>query len=491
MEADEPFLSENEKKIVILDVEPPENPRIYLRRQILGCFAILLAVILGSMVAGYSGILLPQLKADDSIIKLSQEEESWIAAMAPLQMSIGCIFSTWTMDKYGRKRSNIACAFLAIIGWGIIYFSKSLETLLIGRVICGLYVGLSGMSSTAYLAEICSTKYRGVALSLVALGIAGGVLVVHFLGTYLTWQTTALVTMVLPFIVIALLIYLPETHVWYLNCNKVEEARKSFEWFPWSQRCRTKRIQSNDGKSAGPKKSLSETLAECKKQEFYHPLMILFLFFVTTQVTGTNVVTFYSVQLMQITVPSLDRYAAMMIVDVARVVMSIVASVLTKRYRVRELLFTSSIGCVLSLFALSGFVYMGQTYPDNKVFTTVPLVFLMTYILFISIGLVPLPWTVCGEILPSTTKGIGGGTACAVNFIAFFVVVKTSPFLFDVLGTHGTFALYGVLVILGTVGLYFVLPETKNRSLQEIQDYFKPRSSKIYQSCDNANAIKQ
>ena len=89
------------------------------------------------------------------------------------------------------------------------------------------------------------------------------------------------------------------------------------------------------------------------------------------------------------------------------------------------------------------------------------------------------PYIVLGlQVFPATLRGLGGGATSAVAFLFFFAVVKTGPQMFDCLKPQGAFALYGVVALLGAVFLYAFLPETKNRTLQEIEDDMERRHRK-------------
>ncbi|XP_017786755.1 PREDICTED: facilitated trehalose transporter Tret1-2 homolog [Nicrophorus vespilloides] len=445
-----------------------------LYRQTIGSLGPILLTICGGMVSGYSAILLPQLEYKDSPIKATKNEESWIASLAPLPMAAGCIFGGWMMDRFGRKKSNILGTIFLTIGWVFIYQATSVEYIMVGRLITGFFIGTTGPSSTIYIGEICEPRYRGIFLATIALGVALGLFIAHILGTFLAWQVTALIMAACPIAAFIFIIISPESHIWYANRNDYKRAMEAFFWLRGNNEASRHELsiifesRTKDTK----KRSWKELLAECSKPQFYKPLMILSVFFTTVQFAGQNAVVFYSVTIMQKTVTTLDKYAAMLIVDFIRVCISICACVLTKKFKVRPLTIVSGIGTFTSLFGLALFVYLSELYPENKTFSVMPLVMLISYIVCISTGIVPLPWALCGELFAQATKGIGGGISTTINFLTFFAVVKTSPDMFDTLGTAGTFGTYGVFAFTGTVILYFVLPETKNKTLKEIEAHF-------------------
>lgn len=210
-----------------------------------------------------------------------------------------------------------------------------------------------------------------------------------------------------------------------------------------------------------------------KRPEFLKPLMIMSLFFVMAQFTGINAVAAYTVSIMQETVgQSLDNYVAMLTIDVLRVIMSALACVLLRRFGRKPLLMISGIGTASSLFVLSTFVIAKQFLPSLETFFFIPMSCLIGYISFMCIGLMPLPWSMSGEVFPLKVRGFGGGIATCFCFAASFLVIKTCPAMFDNLGVAGTFSIYGGIALVGTLVVYALIPETKDKTLLEIEEYF-------------------
>lgn len=111
--------------------------------------------------------------------------------------------------------------------------------------------------------------------------------------------------------------------------------------------------------------------------------------------------------------------------------------------------------------------------------TWFPVACIFTYIAFCTTGFLIVPWVMIGEVYPSNVRGIIGGlTTCAAHMFVF-LVVKSFPLMQTLMGNSGTFLLYGSISIVGTAFFYLSLPETKGRSLQEIEDYFSGRSESL------------
>lgn len=95
-----------------------------------------------------------------------------------------------------------------------------------------------------------------------------------------------------------------------------------------------------------------------------------------------------------------------------------------------------------------------------------------------ALGFLVVPWVMIGELYPMKVRGIYGGLTTCVAHLSVFIVVKTYPFLNQVIEKHGCFIMYGCISLVATFFIYFFLPETKGKTLQDIEDYFSGRMSK-------------
>ncbi|XP_075986966.1 facilitated trehalose transporter Tret1-2 homolog isoform X2 [Anticarsia gemmatalis] len=444
-----------------------------LWKQTLASSAPILLTFVTGLTSGYSAILLPQLKNGTGPIPSDEDTTSWIAAMAALPMAPGCLVSGWMMEKFGRRTSQYITCVPLLLGWIFIACSYNLGLMLIGRFFTGLCAGLLGPLIPVYIGETTEPKYRGFFLASVSLAIALGILVAHTIGTFMTWQWTAIICGTFPVLAILLLTFIPESPVWLVAQGRLEDGIKAFYWlrgYGDDAKMELKGIlDSKKSADNEPQMSLKEKLISLKRPELIKPLFIMILFFMTCQFSGVNAVAFYSIEIVEKAVgKGIDHYLAMLIIDSLRVVMSIVACVICKQYGRRPLCFISGIWTAMSMVGLSMFLYYK---PENM--SWLPLICLMFYICAISIGLVPLPWIMCGEVFPSRLRGLGSGISSATTFVAFFIVVKTAPGMMTNFGEVVTFLTYGVIALIGTTVMYFILPETKGKSLQEIEERFR------------------
>nr|XP_026501685.1 facilitated trehalose transporter Tret1-2 homolog [Vanessa tameamea] len=444
--------------------------------QTLASTAAILMTFTAGLTSGYSAILLPQLKESGSSIPCDESTASWIAAMAALPMAPGCLICGWLMEKFGRRNAHYMVCAPFLLGWILIACANNLALILLGRFFTGMCVGLIGPLGPVFISETCSPQLRGIFLAAISLAIAVGILVSHLIGTWVHWQWTAIICCIFPILSVILLSVIPESPTWLISKGQIEDGVKAFSWLRgYGDEARSELKAIIDKRKAAdlePTPTLREKINSLKSPELMKPLFIMIVFFVTCQFSGVNAVAFYSIEIIEKAVgKGIDHYVAMLAIDSLRTVMSVVACVTCKKYGRRPLCLISGLFTAISMVGLSMFLYWTDGKPTNL--TWIPLSCLMGYICAISIGLVPLPWMMCGEVFPTRVRGLGSGISSATTFVSFFIVVKTAPGMMTDLGEVFTFLLYGTIALIGTGILYFILPETKGKSLQEIEDRFK------------------
>ncbi|CAH1956405.1 unnamed protein product [Acanthoscelides obtectus] len=431
------------------------------------------------MVEGYSAVLIPQLEKEGDIA-MDVSTSTWIASISALPTPIGCVSGGWLMDLIGRRAIHIWCCLPCFVGWlAIALSSSSLTVILIGRFVTGYCLGLLGAPTGVYCAETADPKFRGVTLALISVAMAIGVCIAHILGAYIPWQRTALVGCIFPIICILIMIPAPESPTFLAKVQKIDMAEEAFYW------CRGKDTQSaielkellerQRELCNMPRKKMVDYLRQFQKPEFYKPLLIMLLLFFTVQWSGAFAVTFYNVMIVKETIgDSINEYTSMIVMDSIRLVGSIVACYLLKKVGRRTLTLFSCCGTCVSLFVVSLFCYVAKYYPElAQGYSLVPLTALVTYTAFLTMGLLPVPWALMGEVFPLANRGLGTGLVSMLNYAYIYSVVQTTPWLFTTIGAEGVFMLYGTTCLVCTVLLAIVLPETKNKPLYEIEDHFK------------------
>lgn len=136
------------------------------------------------------------------------------------------------------------------------------------------------------------------------------------------------------------------------------------------------------------------------------------------------------------------------------------------------LLYISAVSMAVTLFCLGGFFYFKSQGVDVTTYGWLPLISLIIYVVGFSLGFGPIPWLMMGEILPAKIRGSAASIATGFNWLCTFIVTKTFEDVIAMIGAHGTFWLFGAIVVMGFVFVIVSVPETRGRSLEEIEKRF-------------------
>lgn len=344
-------------------------------------------------------------------------------------------------------------------------------------------MGLQAASAPVSIAEYSSPKHRGAFLATIAFSFATGMLIAHIFGTLLYWRLAGLACGSCYALSLILVSLTPETPPYLASKGLNSECRKSFHWLRGydhdsekeleilllSQKKQPQTISSN------AKVSIFRPYLEiAKKPEFYKPTTIMMFMFVLFQISGMTVVPSYTVPIMDdVSGGMIDSYISMLMVDVVRFITAVIACIVVNKLNRRTVLFLGIIISVVSLLTTALLLYLRDFgyIPDN--YKWIPVIPTLMYIFGKTLGILPIPWAIAGEIFPLAYRSLGSGISGMFLSIMFFVVVKTAPSSFAKIGINGTFCVYAAFIAFCGVFLYFLLPETKGKTLYEIECHFR------------------
>ncbi|XP_072945970.1 facilitated trehalose transporter Tret1-like isoform X2 [Epargyreus clarus] len=431
---------------------------------------------------GFPAILLPQLREPLSPVSVTTAEESWIASIFALGMITGFFITSPIMDRLGRKKANYFVAVLSIVGWITFTLATDVKAFIAARILHGTAAGLLSTQSTVLLAECTSPRYRGAFLTTITLSQSLGILLVHFLGSLLSWQWTALVCISFPFVSLIMFIYSQESPSWLLSKGRYEEFQKVFRWFRGDVeeeeltsmlRARTMAQKNEETRPNVNMNGFANLKEVIVKKEFYKPIIIMIhsnnlLHFAG----GTLIVNYSTIVITLMMGPNVNAYFWTVFMDVLRILSNVIAIFLIHRFKRRTMLFSTGGLCVFCHVVLICYLY-GSSKGWFEESLWVPVLFVSLLLFSNAVGIVPIRNVMTGEVFPLRYRSIGGSIGFASGSIVMFIVLKTFPLLTDNLHLYGTYIVYGSVLVYSLLVMWILLPETKGKTLQQIEEEFK------------------
>jgi MFS family permease len=294
----------------------------------------------------------------------------------------------------------------------------------------------------------------------------------------------------------------PESPVWLLSRGWVQEAEASM------RRIRGVRIEDSfpdnlqqeleammhSSTRLDKKITWKDRLIFLKRPEAYKPLLITNTLFFFQQFSGIHVVIMYTVIIVQETGVQVDDYLITVVIGISRLLMSFVISYASTRYGRRLLFLVSGVGMALFLGLLAGFLCLTNNKfigPETaKTWGWIPITALLLSVMMATLGFLTLPFAMMGEIFPAKIRGWACGISSFIGSIFFFLAIKLFYQMKNLMGFHNVCITYTAVIAIGTVFTYFYVPETHNKTLKEIEDFFKGRDEKVTVGGQAAEELK-
>ncbi|XP_031348940.1 facilitated trehalose transporter Tret1-like isoform X2 [Photinus pyralis] len=437
-----------------------------------------LSVCLGSVatgaVLGWTSNISEAMKAGAyNGIPIDDDNLGWIGSFATLGAMCMCFPIGILCDLIGRKVAMLILTVPFVIGWLLIIFANSVGMIYAGRFITGCAGGAFCVSAPLYTSEIAEKEIRGALGSYFQLLLTVGILFSYIIGFVADIKTYTIIVAILPLVFCVVFFFQPETPVYRMKQKREGDARAALI-----------RLRGKEYDVDAELKEIRETLeAEEKNRVSFITCMktrsakiasiVCFSLMFFQQAGGINAVIFYTGDIFKSSGSSLDPGVATIICGVIQSISTFVSSLIIDKLGRRILLILSDLLMVVSGVALGIFFSLKEReLVDKETLSTLgflPIVSLSVFFIVFSLGFGPIPWMISSELFPSEIKSVASSAAGTFNWFIAFLITKFYLSLKNAVGGDVTFYIFSVISLIGTIFCVFVVPETKGKSLEEIQ----------------------
>jgi len=455
-------------------------------KQLLPTLVINLAALSSGLSLGFSAIAIPQLKSNATWygqtelyqpFNLNMESGSWIASIFGLGAIFGGFAAGYLGAKFGQRKTMFMLAVPDIVAWIFIASAQNIPMMLFGRFLAGFSAAAYSPTIQTYIAEIAQPQHRGWLGGLTSPILAFGALLSYCLGSLISWHYVAIIGIFIPLSMIPGLFLLPDTPYWYIQQGDEKKALQVIEKFREQGANSLAELWAvSDGlRSSITELSFKEAVQRLTQRQYRRPFLTLNFLFVLTAFTGNFAITFYAVDIFQHSGNgAINSYLSAIIIGAIKFLGAILYIPAVKYISRRMLICGSSfvMGTSMSILGLAMYSHESGLYSNLEAMVWLPLVCITIYMLADPIGVGSVPFLYLGEFFPAETRSILSGITVGLSNLNMFIVVKTFPGLTNMVGDSGTFWLYSAFCFVMILYTLVWIPETKGRSLQDIEQYF-------------------
>ncbi len=426
---------------------------------------------LGGLLFGYdTGVISGALLFIRHVFHLGPAMQGVVVAIALGAAAVGAAFAGTLSDKFGRRPVLLVTAAVFVLGALLSAAAWSVAILLAGRVLVGGAIGVASMLTPLYLSEMSPRDKRGAVVTINQAYITIGIVVSYGVGYLFShggdgWRWMLALGALPGVILFAGMLVLPESPRWLAGKGHREAARKSLAFLRGGHDVESelrdlRQDLACEGRATAPWSVLLEPRARM-------PLIVGIGLAVFQQITGINTVIYFAPTIFQkagLSSASVSILATAG-VGLVNVVMTFVAMRLLDSAGRRRLLLVGLSGMLVTLLAVAGGFMAGMQ--GGLAWVTV--ISVAAYVAFFAIGLGPVFWLLIAEIFPLAVRGRGMSLATIANWAFNMLVSITFLDLVHGLGRGPTFLIYAAMTLITLVFTWFLVPETKGRSLEQIE----------------------
>ncbi|XP_050534687.1 facilitated trehalose transporter Tret1-like [Daktulosphaira vitifoliae] len=455
-------------------------------------------------------------KDSDNAVILSVSEASWYGSVLLVCHPTGGLLSGLLQEIIGRKWCMAAVSVPQLIGWYVLWKATTPFDLYISCVALGLSMGLSEAPILTYVGETIEPKLRGPLSSVSTFTIMLGSFIAYLMSTNIQWRTIAMLNMSVPIIsFVAITLLTTESPIWLLSRNRSSEAKKSLAYlrgcvntdeveeefsdmsmYAGYNKCAdpeaygdcgcdqrrlsyVKYLQINtteDATIGDPnfeiKKIMpwTDALKQIWSSELNRPFIFIMLFFFFWNFATFIPAKPYLISVFEEIGLPCRAHWTLVYTSILTLIGTLLNVFTVAKFGKRSITLMSMTLCALSMLGIGFYMITVKYFSFEN--SWIPMILLNTLFFFSGYGVFPMPWMLVSEIYPTKGRGIASGLTAAMAFLMSFVFTKTFLDSQAWLTLPGLFVAYGAITLIGTLYLYACMPETENKTLQEIEKFF-------------------
>ncbi|XP_063930342.1 facilitated trehalose transporter Tret1-like [Zophobas morio] len=430
------------------------------------------SIITSGINLGWTSPYLPQLLSTNSSIPTSSDEGSWCAVMPLLGSPVGALLAAILGDVIGRKNTTLLMTPIIFLSFIWIAFADSIWVISAIRFVIGATEGALYTVLPMYIGEIADPEIRGLLASTPTIAGIAGTLFINIIGQMYSIFTSSIICAFVPLIHFAAFILMPESPYYYIKKHRLDEAKQSLVVLRGTDNVQDEfdtlcKAVSRQEQSKKARVTDLFTVASNRKA-----CMIYVIICLTNKFSGKNPCLFYTTMIFEEAGSRISSDLSTIIYCSVELVATLVAIFVVDKFGKKPLMIVSTVGCSVSVFFLAAYFYVKDWYPHVvESIDWLPITSLVAYNVLFSIGLAFGAVSVLSELFPTSVKAVALGTADTFSVSMGAIASKLFQITKDEFGMYVPFWFFSVCTGVGLIFIVKFVPETKGKTLEEIQQY--------------------
>ncbi|KAG5864335.1 hypothetical protein JTB14_013320 [Gonioctena quinquepunctata] len=394
-------------------------------------------------------------------------EISWITSLHNLGSLCGPLFTGYIASRLGKKRTLIMFSIPQVVSNVILIFANDVIHFYVSRFLLGMSTGCVFSIIPSYVAEITEPAHRGRTSMVSSLMVVSAQLFIWVVGPFVTIRTLAMLCL-LPSALFLLIfgIYVPESPHYYVMHKQLEKAEEALI------KSGADNVQNELKEIVGAVENSKTTFSfeefrrsKAAKKSFVMSIALMFF----QQFNGHPSIAAYQQTIFDSTKSESGGEKSVMIAGVVQLLSTLLTVKLVDRVGRKKLLVCSYSGLLASLSFLGVYFYLEGKKVNMDSFSWLPIVCVLLNVSSFKMGSGPISWTIVGEILPPNLRYYLNGTAAFAMTLFGFLCTLLFPIISSHLGMCWTLWTFSGIIVCALLFVIYIIPETKGKSLQEIQ----------------------
>jgi sugar porter (SP) family MFS transporter len=426
---------------------------------------ISLIAALGGFLFGFeTAVISGAEKTVQQLWSLDSFMQGFTVASSLIGTVLGSLIASMPAQKFGRKKTLTAISLLYLVSAIGCATTYTWALFISFRFIGGIAVGASSVVGPMYISEISPARLRGRLAGSFQLMIVTGIFVAYLTNfLFVDFGDSAwrwmLGIMIIPALLFAILLrFVPESPRWLVLNSRDDEARKIFERL--GEHHALDLINEEHELSAH---GIKESLFNGK---YAKPILYAVILAMFNQLSGINAILYYAPRIFEMAgFTHSDAYLQPVYIGGANLFFTLLAMSVIDKFGRKKLLLIGSVGMIIFL-ALTAYAF-GTSVEGNKAV----LFYLIGFIAFFAFSQGAVIWVFISEIFPNAVRSQGGSLGSFTHWIMAAIISWTFPVIVEKIPNGGvySFVFYSLMMFLSFVFIWRIMPETKGRSLEEIQ----------------------